>query len=247
MRFVKHAIKRSLERAGYFVSSRQVLPYGIDYMFDIDRLCRAWGLSIRCFFDVGANIGQTSRAALSAFEAATIYAFEPHPETFRTLRSLITDPRFVPCNTAVGDTSEAVMLFDYGPGSVMNSLAKNAQFATRFDTKAGKEISVPCTTIDNFCEQHHIESIDILKIDTEGLELVVLRGAKNVLSTGRVRFVYVEFNDMLPRPGATGGALIPLTEFLSPFGFRLVSTYTDHVLTSGEMFVVANALFVRQP
>jgi len=40
-----------------------VLPFGIEYMLDIERLGRAWHIPIRMFFDVGANIGQTSSLA----------------------------------------------------------------------------------------------------------------------------------------------------------------------------------------
>jgi len=68
-----------------------------------------------------------------------------------------------------------------------------------------------------------------------------------MLSAGNVRFVYAEFNDMLPKLGTTGGALVPLSEFLAPFGFRFVATYTDYIVTHGEMFTVANALFALPP
>ena len=45
---------------------------------------------------------------------------------------------------------------------------------------------------------------------------------------------------------ATGGALGPLCEFLLPYGFHFVASYTDFVDTEGEMFVVANALLARR-
>ncbi len=65
-----------------------------------------------------------------------------------------------------------------------------------------------------------------------------------MLSGGRVRFVYLEFNDMSPRAGSTGGALTPISGFLARFGFRFVATYPDHMEFGDEMHVGANALFV---
>ena len=68
-----------------------------------------------------------------------------------------------------------------------------------------------------------------------------------MLSAGKIRFIYTEFNDMLPKPGTTGGALVPIAQFLAPLGFRFVATYTDFVRTDREMFGVSNALLVVPP
>jgi hypothetical protein len=46
-----------LEVAGYHVYHRNVLQLGIEYMLDIEQLCRTWDIAIRTFFDVGANVG----------------------------------------------------------------------------------------------------------------------------------------------------------------------------------------------
>src|SRR5712664_3890956 len=84
-RAAKRAIRSILEAAGYRFYHRSVLPYGIDFMLDIGRLGRAWGVPIRTFFDVGANVGQTSALALSSFADVRVFAFEPHPVTFSKL------------------------------------------------------------------------------------------------------------------------------------------------------------------
>jgi hypothetical protein len=103
---------------------------------------------------------------------------------------------------------------------------------------------VECTTLDSFCESHGVQHIDVLKIDTEGCDLLVLQGAEQMLPAGRVRFVYLEFNDMSPRSGSTGGALTPISDLLGQFGFRFIATYPDHMEFGDEMHVGANVLFV---
>ena len=81
--FTKRAIRGLLEANGYYLRHRGAMPYGIDYMWDIKRLSAAKDLAIRTFFDVGANIGQTSELALTEFPTAKVTAFEPHPKTSR--------------------------------------------------------------------------------------------------------------------------------------------------------------------
>ena len=46
---------------------------------------------------------------------------------------------------------------------------------------------VDVTTIDLFCAEHRIERINLLKIDTEGHDLDVIRGASNMLRRGEYR------------------------------------------------------------
>ena len=80
-------------------------------------------------------------------------------------------------------------------------------------------------------------------IDTEAFDLSVMKGAARMLQERRIGFIYTEFNDLSVKEGTTGGALIPISEYLSPFGLRYVATYTDFVLPENGMFICANALF----
>jgi FkbM family methyltransferase len=175
-----------------------------------------------------------------------VFAFEPHPVTFsRLVQRLGGDPRVAAHNLALSNANGCAPFFEYS-SSTLNSLIPDAQYPVRKGV-AAREITVQCKTLDEFCRQHRIQTIDVLKIDTEGCELVVLQGARQLLSTEKIRFVYAEFNDMSPRPGATGGALIPISDFLAPFGFRFVATYPDYMELRRELHVCANALFVFPP
>jgi FkbM family methyltransferase len=245
-RAAKQAVRSMLEAAGYRVYHRTVLPYGIDFMLDIERLSRAWGVPICTFLDVGANEGQTSTSALSSFPDARIFAFEPHPVTFsRLVQRLGGEPRVAAYNLALSNANGFAPFFEYS-SSTLNSLIPDAQYPVRKGV-AAREITVQCRTLDEFCSQHRIQTIDVLKIDTEGCELVVLKGAQQLLSAKRVRFVYAEFNDMSPRPGSTGGDLVSISDFLTSFGFRFIATYPDYMELGRELHVGANALFVSPP
>jgi FkbM family methyltransferase len=242
----KRVVRKVLESAGFRVYHRDVLPYGVEYMLDIERLARIWNLPIRTFFDIGANLGQTSRLALTSFSEAQVFAFEPDPVTFaKLLECLGKHPRLMTYNVALSNASGSVPFFRY-TSSTLSSLIPNAQYPMRKGVTP-ERITVECTTLDGFCGLHSVQLIDVLKVDTEGGDFFVLQGARQLLSAGRVRFVYLEFNDMSPRAGSTGGALAPISDFLAQFGFRFVATYPDYMEFGIEMHVGANALFVHPP
>ena len=67
---------------------------------------------------------------------------------------------------------------------------------------------MPTTTLDTFVEQHGIKNIDFLKIDTEGFELEVLQGAKQLLSEGKIGTVIFEYN--APILSSIGQKIAPL-------------------------------------
>src|SRR5690242_4061721 len=101
IRVLKRRVRHLLEANGYYLQQRKALPYGLDYMLDIERLCQAWNLPILTFFDVGASWGETSAMALIRFPGARIFAFEPSVGTFAQLRALSKESRFLPHNIAL--------------------------------------------------------------------------------------------------------------------------------------------------
>jgi hypothetical protein len=148
-------------------------------------------------------------------------------------------------NLALGSMTGGTDMYEYD-ASELNSLVPDAPYAVRFK-KAARRIPVHCTTLDSYCNQQRIERIDVLKIDTEGYDLYVLRGSTQMLAKGAIRFVYVEFNDLNSWGGTTGGALLPIDELLRGYGFRFIASYNDYVVTEGELFLVSNALFAAPP
>jgi FkbM family methyltransferase len=239
--FIRNAVKSLARKCGFQVSRISNMPFGRDVWVDISRLSERWGFSINCVFDVGANIGQTSLTVLAHFPNADVYSFEPHPDTFQILAAGLKGRRAQAFNIALSDKSGKAELFTYDADAI-NSLTPTANFAVRFG-KCGKSIPIQASTVDEFCSSHGIDAIDVLKVDTEGCDLDVLKGATIALKSKKIRFVYTEFNDIFERAGRTGGALAPICGFLEPFGFRFVTCYTDGVVAEGEFFAIHNALF----
>ena len=240
---ITQPVRWLVAKAGYDLVNLNA--FGYDPFRDIRLLNEKWNSSVRTFFDVGANDGGTSLEALKQFPQARIFAFEPHPETFLRLKDATKDYSAInPVQTALGAEGGDQVMHVYNL-STINSLVPNARYSVRFDPdkRPGSSIRVKCTTVDLFCAEQNIKKIDVLKIDTEGFDLEVLKGATAMLKRGAVSFIYFEFNDIQPDENSAGGALAPIDEFLRRHQYRFITSYNDYVVTDGELFAVSNALY----
>lgn len=141
-------------------------------------------------FDVGAHVGEWSALAHKFNPIANVYAFEPFYESFTALRQRLFKSGSVSCyNIALGDRAGTRELFVYVEAPTLNSLYKR-----QLPGVALREtVLVPVTTVDAFCAEQGITAIDILKIDVEGSELEVLRGAANMIGQGKIRIIQFEY------------------------------------------------------
>ena len=146
--------------------------------------------------DVGANIGNYSKNIFNISPKIKIYAFEPHPVTFNRLIENIKSESFHAINVAVGDQDDVLSLYDYedNDGSSHASLFKDV--IENIHKSKAVEHKVKVISLGNFIESNHIKQIDLLKIDTEGNELNVLKSVKNQINSGKISAIHFEFNEM---------------------------------------------------
>jgi FkbM family methyltransferase len=168
-------------------------------------------------FDVGANIGHfTLLAAKHVGSLGHVHAFEPSPKEFRKLASNVVLNQFanVTLNqTAICDRTGTIAfhLCEDGLG-LYNSLAKSIH-------PTAVTIIVPCTTIDDYVVLHGIRKVDLVKIDVEGAEPMVLRGASTLLSRGDAPIVVCAFADPTLQGG--GATSHMLRRAFEEFGYQL--------------------------
>lgn len=151
-------------------------------------------------FDVGANQGDWTLALMETFEKAgrnsdrlEAHVFEPVPTTHERLTKCLNIRRRgnVHINSVAASdrtgTLDMVLMSDTGG---TNSLVYDKAMVRQ----ALGFVSVPVTTIDLYCKGAGIEHIHILKCDTEGHDLSVLRGATYMLGSGRIDVFQFEYN-----------------------------------------------------
>jgi FkbM family methyltransferase len=172
-------------------------------------------------FDVGANVGQSIRNFRISFRNAQIHSFEPSPSSFKLLKSNAGRfPNVHLWNLALGAAAGQLPLLE-------NTMSEWTSFLPLSNSSRGsvtQQTQVPITTIDNFCQEHGINHVDILKSDTQGYELEVFKGAQQMFSKSAVRLVYCEliFSDLYKNMPSFG----QVYDYLTSRGFLLVSFYS---------------------
>lgn len=217
---------------------------GGDYVRDVRRISST---SVDVIFDVGANDGQSARRFLKGFRTAKIVCFEPFSDAYQRLQQLAAPhSRITTVRAACGAEPGRASLFRFGLDQT-NSLLPKAEGADSYladpdyMAERGNE-QVDVISVDAYCETHNITSIDLLKIDTQGYEIEVLKGARQMLSSNAIRFVYAEVCFV---PYYVNQPLFQdVYEYLFARGFRLVGLYETGYLTHFYQ-VGGNALFVH--
>jgi len=145
--------------------------------------------------DVGANTGQTIESIQGAFKRPTIHAFEPSSDVFTELTKKEYGNNISLHNIALGERQEKREFINYEWSTMSSFLELSNDKSNRFkDVEIDKKEIVEVSTIDDFLSSQKIEQVDLLKIDTQGFDLRVLKGAKNAPENGLINHVLIELN-----------------------------------------------------
>ena len=190
------------------------------------------------FFDIGANYGQTIKKMCHNYSNAKIYAFEPSKNCFNSLKANFKNKNISLHNLAIG-SSCCQLEFNESSWTALNSFLKRAYGSA----KILETYLVEVVTIDEFCENNAITSINLLKTDTEGYELNVLKGGSSMMSRNKIQFVYVEifFNENYVGQSSFGD----IYNFLLENKFELVRFY-DVLYTDDGVASKSDALFINK-
>ena len=166
------------------------LPLGSSWCYDLRRCFAAAGkTSPRIIFDVGANIGETALHMRLHFPRAKIHAFEPVEAVFEVLKKRTQeDALTVAHNFALGAVTREQTITLY-KNSEFNTLKPDPGNCSQ--QKIGEAV-VQVKSLDDFLAEWKIAGIDFLKMDVQGYEIEVLRGAKVALSNGMLKAVLAE-------------------------------------------------------
>jgi FkbM family methyltransferase len=150
-------------------------------------------------FDIGANIGDYYLAIKQVFPHSKLYSFEPNPFTFNELNRNIKqiDSESNLFNIGFGESAEEQILYTYKNDQTSEHASLNKKvFQELYNVTDAKEINVRIETLDEFCFKNNINSVNFMKIDTEGHELMVLKGAKKLIESNKIDIIQLEFNEM---------------------------------------------------
>jgi FkbM family methyltransferase len=166
-------------------------------------------------FDVGANIGKYTQALTKVFNKdSVIYSFEPSMDTYKKLcANIIEHKNILTYNIGMSNkTGERVLYYDKQNSGLASLYDRNIE---HYNLKLGIKEKVKIETIDSFCCSHDIERIHFLKLDVEGHELEVLKGANGLISNQLIQYIQFEF----------GGCNIDSRTYFRDFFYYLKDNY----------------------
>ena len=142
--------------------------------------------------DVGGHRGEYTKLFLARFPAGRAIVFEPSATNVAHFRSDFAGASNVTVvQAAIGQRSERAVLYMDADGSALASLTKRRLEHYNIDFALTENIEV--RTLDAVAEAHDVDYIDLLKIDVEGHEINVLKGADKLLSESAIGAIQFEF------------------------------------------------------
>lgn len=194
--------------------------------------------------DVGANIGETTDKFLSQYGSPTIYSYEANPNLKKLLESKFGKNKNVHIILKALGNKESNMVFNVAKNNPSSSFLPRAELNKIYHggaTATEKEISIPMTKLANeFPEQE----IDILKLDVEGYELEILKGAETILP--RIKIIMSEV--WFAKYYEDGAYFSEVEDYLRRHDFILLNIYNpythkDMQLTTADAVFLNNKFF----
>ncbi|MBK8781555.1 MAG: FkbM family methyltransferase [Anaerolineales bacterium] len=220
--------------------------YGIGFEHDELNFVKHFVTPGGVFFDVGANMGvYTLLASRLVGEGGHVHAFEPLANVFGFLEVNVelNDAKNISLNpVAVGEEVGEVDLF-VNAQAALTGLGRTNR-GTLVDVK-----KVPIWTLDYYAERSGIQAIDFLKVDVEGFEGHVLRGAKKLLLSSPNLIVMSELANKNFEP--LGFSVKEVLEWMHGIGFEAWMIKNDglglqYVQSGFDKYPFQNFVFIRR-
>jgi FkbM family methyltransferase len=217
--------RRQVVRAARFVLRRACLDLPNDLHGNGEASLQRWVLrtvpadSRACVVDVGANVGRWSASMIAAARLAgrlddlDLHAFEPTADTFALLSAALRDVPARLHNVALSDRNGWARLHVIAPGAGRNSLHEQDEP----DPGVTSEV-VATATLDSYAARAGLSEITLVKIDAEGHDLHILRGAAGLLAGRRIGAVQFEYNH---RWISARAFLRDAFDLVQPHGYRI--------------------------
>lgn len=180
-------------RAAYFTGlyEREITIWFIDYLKKNKP---------KIIFDVGANFGYSSYIAEAYSPHTKVVSFEPDPYNYEWLKrnlALIGNKNLSAEQLAISDKTGTLTFLPSNPDSHSNLWAT----VKLDDTKVENEISVKAVSLDEYCAERNIISVDLVKMDIEGGEGFAVDGMTQGIKDGLYKAALIELHPDILKKG----------------------------------------------
>jgi FkbM family methyltransferase len=153
------------------------------------------GIVAPVIFDVGAHFGNVTAYFLKMFPAGHVYCFEPEPLSLERLyKRYGNEERVTIIPSALGSRQGTAKFHICGQNTEMSSLLPRSEHLSRryYRHDVRETIEVNVETLDRAKFALGVDTVHLLKVDVQGGEKMVFRGAKDALAAGDIWAIYSE-------------------------------------------------------
>lgn len=189
--------------------------------FQLNLAIKNYCSNFKTIIDVGANKGQFAFAASQIFDQAFIYSFEPVPDVFQVLKENTSKiPNINIFNQALGAEKGNIKFFKnkYSHASSALPIHENQKILIP-GTSDVEEIEVTISTLSDFLTNINFKSPSLLKLDVQGFEKEVIKGASEVLN----KIDYILFETSFIEMYQGEPLFDEMHEFVKSHGFNLIA------------------------
>lgn len=171
------------------------------------------------FIDVGCNRGLYIDEFYRGKNNITAHCFEPIKSLYDDLVDKYEEYQQLKLNNfAISDTNDEIDFFELvdpitdGCSSIIK---RNIFDELKWEYKQYK---VKTQTLDDYCLKEKINHIDFLKIDVEGAEYKVLKGANKLLKEKKISYIQIEYGNTTKDANIN---LIDIISYINSYGYEL--------------------------
>jgi FkbM family methyltransferase len=197
---------------------------------------------IKVFMEVGAHVGQWTNYLLSlAGKNVTGFLYEPSNHAMEKLkRKFEEDNRLILSSSAIGDRSGYTSFYEE------TNVGESSSIFEGVSVWSTEKVKVPIDTLEREFEKHKIDTVDMIKIDAEGYDGFVLKGAKKLIAEQRIGIFQFEYNFQWLNARTT---LAETLNLLEDFGYTTYllkrdGAYLYDYMKYNEFFYYANFIAV---
>jgi FkbM family methyltransferase len=203
------------------------------------QLLKDVGYKPNIIFDIGANNGGWTASALEYFPNANYVLFEPQVNLVENINNRFSSQPNVKCYAVgVGHQKDVLQFTIHDRDDSCNFRMTEEEAAER----GYKQIKVPVVAIDEFIEEQKLPFPDILKIDAEGIDLQVIKGALNSIKN-HTEIVLVEVAIMNPKFENTALAVV---ETMNSLDFKLFDITDLNRPFKQQVLWLSEFVFIRK-
>lgn len=169
---------------------------------NIVRFLKKKNFKISSYIDIGAHKGTYIDLFLSNFNLRKVFAFEPQPGIFKKLKKKYKKQSIKKYDFAISNSNgfKVLKLNKHDLTSSFTNLnednlylrLKSKLFQTELKNIYYKEIKVKTIKLSTFISKNKLKKVDLLKIDTEGHEMQVLKGLSSEIK--KIKIILIEFH-----------------------------------------------------